>query len=161
MQSQVCSLEEVTYSHRVDNPDAYNYCQVPNGSADAFLFAGLAATLACVLAGHMPSLGPVTVLVGGAASGLLVFYTNLGHIGNAFTLFLGIEPPELLLYGFLPPLLLATALSLDWFVFIRIVNRTSLYGFGLVVLSIIISLPLMLYGIGLEAIGWKVIRRIV
>ena len=39
------------------------------------------------------------------------------RLGNAFTLWLGINPPELFFYAFLPPLLLDSALSIDYFLF--------------------------------------------
>ena len=41
----------------------------------------------------------------------------LCRLGNAFTLWLGINPPELFFYAFLPPLLLDSALSIDYFLF--------------------------------------------
>jgi hypothetical protein len=39
------------------------------------------------------------------------------RLGNAFTLWLGIDPPDLFFYAFLPPLLLHSALSIDYFLF--------------------------------------------
>ena len=54
------------------------------------------------------------------AAEALVYSFNLGRLGNAFTLWLGVQPPELLLYAFLPPLLMDSALSLDWFVFRKV-----------------------------------------
>ena len=41
----------------------------------------------------------------------------LRSLGNAFTLWLGIDPPEIFFYAFLPPLLLDSALSIDFFLF--------------------------------------------
>lgn len=156
VQSEVCSFAEATYAHRVDDPDAYNFCPVPNGSADAFLFAGIAAVIACLLTGHFPRLAPVFVLLAGAAAELLVFSRNLGHLGNAFTLFLGVDPPDLLLYGFLPPLLLDAALGLDWFIFKRVSHHVLIYAFLIVFLTVAVVSPLLLYGLGLGAMGWTV-----
>lgn len=44
---------------------------------------------------------------------------NLYRLGNAISLWLGIQPPDLFFYAFLPPLLVDAALRLDWFVFTK------------------------------------------
>jgi hypothetical protein len=45
------------------------------------------------------------------------------RLGNAFTLWLGIDPPEIFFYAFLPPLLLDSALSIDYFLFHKVGRR--------------------------------------
>ena len=90
---------------------------VPGGGPDAFLFAALAVLAACCL--HFSALSAVLVLVAGALAEGVVFPLNLGRLGNAFTLWLGIDPPEVFFYAFLPPLLLDSALSIDYFLFIK------------------------------------------
>jgi hypothetical protein len=66
-----------TYRHRLDDPATFNFCSVPGGGADAFLFAGLAVLVACCL--HFGSLSAVFVLVAGALAEGLVFPFNLGR----------------------------------------------------------------------------------
>jgi NhaP-type Na+/H+ or K+/H+ antiporter len=104
--------------------------QVPEGAPDAFLFAGIAIIVACVL--HFRSLSAVTVLVIGAVAESVVFSFNLGRLGNAFSIWLGISPPELFFFAFLPPLLLECALAIDWYTFkkntLRIVSMAFFVG---------------------------------
>ncbi|EFN55361.1 expressed protein [Chlorella variabilis] len=76
-----------------------------------------AAAAAAVAAAGRSSLSAVFVLVAGALAEGAVFPWNLGRLGNAFTLWLGIDPPDLFFYAFLPPLLLHSALSIDYFLF--------------------------------------------
>ena len=45
---------------------------------------------------------------------------NLGRLGNSIAWWLGIEPYELFLYVFLPPLLLDAAVRIDFFLFKRV-----------------------------------------
>ena len=107
-----------TYAHRIDDPANYNWCPVPHSSPDAFLVASLAVLAACCLA--LSPLSAVFVLLAGAATEGLAMPFNLGRLGNALTLWLGINPPELFFYAFLPPLLLDSALSLDYFLFKKV-----------------------------------------
>lgn len=81
----------------------------------AFLFAGLAVLVTCAV--HSGSLSAVLVLLAGALCEAFVFPFNLGRLGNAFSIFLSADPPELFYYAFLPPLLLDSALSIDFFLF--------------------------------------------
>lgn len=107
-----------TYTHRIDNPESNNFCLVPDSGPDAFLFAGLAVLAACFL--QASNMSSVLVLLAGAALEGLVFPFNLGRLGNAVTLWLGISPPELFFYAFLPPLLVSSALQLDFFIFKKV-----------------------------------------
>ena len=45
---------------------------------------------------------------------------SLGRLGNSIAWWLGIEPYELFLYVFLPPLLLDAAVRIDFFLFKRV-----------------------------------------
>lgn len=149
----VCEVSNVTYDHRVDNPDMYNFCPVPGGGEDSFLFAAIAVIAVCLL--HFSSLSAVLVLVCGAAMEIVVFCYNCGRLGNAFTLWLGVNPPELLLYGFLPPLLLDAALGLDWFIFKKVSKHAVVYAFLVVIATTVMMTPLLLYGLNLMEHGWK------
>lgn len=42
---------------------------------------------------------------------------NLLHLSNATALWMGINPPDIFLYVFLPPLLLDSAIRIDFFTF--------------------------------------------
>ncbi len=50
---------------------------------------------------------------------------NLGRLGNSIAWWLGIEPYELFLYVFLPPLLLDAAVRIDFFLFKRVCPSTQ------------------------------------
>lgn len=45
---------------------------------------------------------------------------NTGPLGNAITLWLGIEPADLFLYVFLPPMLVDSAVRIDYFIFRKV-----------------------------------------
>lgn len=51
---------------------------------------------------------------------------NLGPMGNAINLWLGIEPAELFLFGFLPPLLLESSLNIEFFLFRKVLTKVLL-----------------------------------
>ena len=52
--------------------------------------------------------------------GILNYEVNLYRLGNAISLWLGIQPPDLFFYAFLPPLLVDAALRLDWYIFSKV-----------------------------------------
>lgn len=56
----------------------------------------------------------------GAVCQLLAFKFNLGRAGNAISLWQGLQPPEVFIYVFLPPLLLDSALRIDYFIFQKV-----------------------------------------
>lgn len=63
----ICLLSNVSYAHRVDQPESYNYCTVPQHGTDAFLFASLALLAgACALG----KLAVVWVLLAGRWRGV-------------------------------------------------------------------------------------------
>lgn len=45
---------------------------------------------------------------------------NLRHLSNATALWMGINPPDIFLYVFLPPLLLDSAIRIDFFTFRKV-----------------------------------------
>lgn len=47
---------------------------------------------------------------------------NTGPLGNAITLWLGIEPADLFLYVFLPPMLVDSAVRIDYFIFRKVLS---------------------------------------
>jgi hypothetical protein len=50
----------------------------------------------------------------------VAFPVNLGRFGNSLALFLGVEPADLFLYVFLPPLLFDAAVRIYYFVFKKV-----------------------------------------
>ena len=75
-----------TYEHRIDDPESWNFCPVPGGGEDVFLFLAVAVAIGSFL--HFSRLSAVLVLLAGAVSEILVYWHNLGRAGNAFTLWL-------------------------------------------------------------------------
>lgn len=148
----VCDSDNATYWHRVDDPDAYNFCPVNEGYTDVFLFASVAIVMASML--HFSRISAVLVLFMGCISEIIVYKINLGRLGNSFTLWLGASP-EILLYGFLPPLLLDAAMSLDWFVFTKVSRHAIVYAFFVVIATASCMTPCMLYGLKLVHHGWN------
>ena len=45
---------------------------------------------------------------------------NMYQFGNSVALFLGVEPADIFLYVFLPPLLFEAAVRIDYFVFKKV-----------------------------------------
>lgn len=102
--------------------ESFNYCSVPLEDQDSILFLALAVLFTAGLSGKLALTG---VLVAGGVLGVVNYYVNLGHLGNAVSIWLGIQPPDLFLYVFLPPLLADAALRIRFSLF-RKVGR----GFG-------------------------------
>ena len=59
------------------------------------------------------------ITAGGLCQGV-AFPVNLGRFGNSFALFLGVEPAEIFLYVFLPPILFDAAVRIDFYVFKKV-----------------------------------------
>ena len=49
---------------------------------------------------------------------------NLGRLGNALAIWLGVQPADLFLYIFLPPMLLDEAVRIEYFIFKKVVQPT-------------------------------------
>ena len=64
------------------------------------------------------------IAVGGLCQGI-AFPVNLGRFGNSFALFLGVEPAEIFLYVFLPPILFDAAVRIDFYVFKKVLTMCS------------------------------------
>lgn len=60
-----CENLHPSYEHRVDDPDSYNFCPVPNAGQDAILYASLALVATCLLQGRLSALW---VFIAGAHS---------------------------------------------------------------------------------------------
>eukprot|EP00884_Botryococcus_braunii_P001577 jgi/Botrbrau1/1141/Bobra.0162s0032.1 len=143
--------ENATYRHRIDDPDNYNFCVVPHTGYDALLFAGIAIIAACVLRGKFSAL---YVLLAGALCQVLAFPLNLGRFGNSLALWLGIEPADIFLYVFLPPMLLDSAVRIEFFIFKKMLMHVVCFAFLIVMFSTAIYTPLLLYAFGLVGQGW-------
>ena len=63
----------------------------------------------------------------GGVLGILNYEVNLLRLSNAVSLWLGIQPPDIFFYAFLPPLLVDAALRLDWYIFKK-ARRAALPG---------------------------------
>ena len=64
---------------------------------------------------------PTRIVAGGLCQGI-AFPVNLGRFGNSFALFLGVEPAEIFLYVFLPPILFDAAVRIDFYVFKKVLT---------------------------------------
>eukprot|EP00882_Tetradesmus_deserticola_P018820 GHRQ01020212.1.p2 GENE.GHRQ01020212.1~~GHRQ01020212.1.p2 ORF type:complete len:180 (+),score=69.88 GHRQ01020212.1:283-822(+) len=115
-----CLSQNVTYEHRVYDPDSLNWCPVPGGGADALLFAGLAVFCSCAL---YSKLSAVWVLLAGALFQVANVYLNMNHFSNALTIWLGMHPSAIFFQIFLPPLLLDSAVRVDFFLFKKVSAR--------------------------------------
>eukprot|EP00878_Enallax_costatus_P047164 GHUV01057584.1.p1 GENE.GHUV01057584.1~~GHUV01057584.1.p1 ORF type:complete len:129 (+),score=28.10 GHUV01057584.1:197-583(+) len=120
--SKFCAGQNVTYSHRVYDPDANNWCPVPGGGADALLFAGVAVLCSCALYSRLSA---IWVLLAGALFELWSTGYNLNHFSNALTIWLGMHPRTLFFQIFLPPLLLDSAVRIDYFLFKKVLCRVA------------------------------------
>ncbi|KAK9840543.1 hypothetical protein WJX81_000451 [Elliptochloris bilobata] len=147
-----CQAARPSYSHRVDDPENFNWCTVPKHGQDAVLFAGVALLAACLFSGQFFALA---VLLAGGLVQTLAFPINFGPFGNALALWLGVEPPDLLLYVFLPPILLDSAARIDFFVFKKMIVHVISFAFLMVMASTAILSPMLLYVFGLSNLGWR------
>jgi hypothetical protein len=62
----------------------------------------------------------VSSVTAGGALQLFNSVCNMGPLSNAFAIWLSISPADLFLYIFLPPLLLDSAVRMEWFVFRKV-----------------------------------------
>jgi len=102
--------------------DAFNWCPVPQGGADALLLLGLAVLISCAVYSRLSAVSPgpaaaptplhapctlpppgptrpgeprrpqIWVLIAGAVFEVAAYNLNLGHFSNAATLWLGMKP---------------------------------------------------------------------
>lgn len=130
----------------------FNYCTVPLRSYDAFLFVSLALLVSALLFGRLSA---VWALVAGGILGCINYYANLLHISNAISLWLSIQPADLFLYAFLPPLLVETSIRLDFFNLSKIWPHALLLASVMVFLSLIALTPIILFVLGFQHRGWS------
>ncbi|MEW5312414.1 MAG: hypothetical protein WDW38_004051 [Sanguina aurantia] len=141
----------ISYSNRVDNPDGYNWCLVPDGGADAVFFAGVAIVAMCLA---NPRWDALITLVAGAVYEVFAFKFNLGHVSNAVSLWLGMRPSDIFVYVFFPPFLLDLASRIDFYMLKKTMVSVLMMAFVMVVASALLLIPLMLYGLDLQSRGW-------
>ncbi|KAI3423997.1 hypothetical protein D9Q98_009830 [Chlorella vulgaris] len=146
-----CMLSNVTYTNRVDIPDNFNWCTVPLKGSDAFLFASLALIFAGCLFGK---LAVVWVLIAGGALGAVNNYANLLQVSNSISIWLGISPPDLFFYAFIPPLAVDSAIRLDFFLFSKLWMHVLLLAFVMVILSAAVLTPFILFVLGFASRGF-------
>ena len=95
----------------------YNWCIVPDSGADGVLYAAVAVLLGCLVSGKLSS---VWILCSGALLELAAYTYNLRRFSNASAIWLGMHPPDLFFYTFLPPLLLDAAVRIEFFTFRKV-----------------------------------------
>ncbi|BDA42347.1 probable Na(+)/H(+) antiporter NhaH at N-terminal half [Coccomyxa sp. Obi] len=149
----VCLDHKVTYTEHWDNKENYTWCTVPESSYDVLLFPAIAVVLACLFQGRMST---TLVLISGGVIQAFMFPTDggLGRLGNSIAWWLGIEPYELFLYVFLPPLLLDAAVRIDFFLFKKAWVKILTLAFLVVIGSCGLLIPIMLYMLDLRSDGW-------
>lgn len=147
----LCYLLNVTLQHRVHIPGAMNYCIVPLRGYDAFLFAGIALIAACLLFGKLST---VYVLVVGALLGILHYYVDMLQLGNSITQWLSVNPSDLFLYAFLPPLIVEQAIHIEFYMFRKMFMHSIMLAVVMVILTAIILTPLILFVLGFQDRGW-------
>ncbi|KAL4437060.1 hypothetical protein ABPG75_004199 [Micractinium tetrahymenae] len=146
-----CLLSNVTYSNRVDQASAFNYCTVPQEGNDAFLFAALALLAGACSRGK---LAVVWVLVAGGTLGAATYLANLRELGNGVAMWLGISPPDLFFYAFIPPLALDSALRLDLFLLRKTWPHMLLTTFVMVIASAFLLTPIIMFAKGFGSRGF-------
>lgn len=144
-----CHGHVVNYTSRVDDPGHFNFCPVPEKGFDALAYMSVALLVAAVLQGKLSAL--LVLIAGGVLQGV-AYQFNLGFLGNAINLWLGIEPAELFLYGFLPPLLMDSTTHIEMFMFRKVALKVMVFAFLVVLSTTALMVPLMLYGFGLAAL---------
>ena len=147
-----CLLYNVSYHHRYDMKDNYNYCVVPLTGQDAFLFVSLALLMGCILFGRLSA---VALLVAGGIVGTLNYYVNMLQVSNALALWLNIQPPFLFFYAFLPPLLVDSAIKIDFFMFRKLWVHSLMLAFVMVILTCLVGTPFILFVLRFAGRGWS------
>lgn len=118
----MCEKEEASYGHRVFNEAQQNFCSVPEKGFDAVLFVAIGVTLTTLAPRKHYA---IVMLILGAILQLFNIEVNLRELSNALNLWIGISPAKTFFYIFLPPLLLDSAVRIDFFVFKKANERTS------------------------------------
>ncbi|KAG2448639.1 hypothetical protein HYH02_006526 [Chlamydomonas schloesseri] len=146
-----CQNYNVTYEHRVDNTEGWNWCLVPDGGFDAIFFAGLAIITMCLASARWDAL---IVLFFGGVYFAFAYYFNLEHVSNAVMLWLGMRPADIFVFVFLPPFLLDLSVRVDYFLLKKVAFNVAFMAFVMVIMSCLMLIPFMLYALDLQASGW-------
>ncbi|KAL6775937.1 hypothetical protein ACKKBG_A19155 [Auxenochlorella protothecoides x Auxenochlorella symbiontica] len=133
-----CLTNNVTLKSRSNAEESFNYCSVPLEDQDSILFLALAVLFTAGLSGKLALTG---VLVAGGVLGVVNYYVNLGHLGNAVSIWLGIQPPDLFLYVFLPPLLADAALRIRFSLFRKVALNIGILAYAMVILNVLVLTP--------------------
>lgn len=83
-----------------------------------------------------------------------MFAFDLGALSNASAWWLGMQPAEIFFYIFLPPLLLDSSVRIDFFEFRQVLPTVLLFAFLMVITTVAIMAPILLWGLGLAAAKW-------
>lgn len=113
----ICDLHEASYDHRVYNDEQHNFCSVPEKGFDAVLFVAIGVTFTCLAPRKHYA---IVMLIFGALLQLLNIEVNIRELSNALNLWIGITPAKMFFYIFLPPLLLDSAVRIDFFIFKKV-----------------------------------------
>ncbi|GIM04957.1 hypothetical protein Vretimale_9399, partial [Volvox reticuliferus] len=149
--SQFCLDKNVSYAHRVDNPEGWNWCLVPDGGYDAVFFAGLAIAAMCLAS---PRWDALIVLFFGGIYFTFSYYWNLENVSNAVMLWLGMRPADIFVFVFLPPFLLDLSVRIDFFMLKKVAFNIAFMAFFMVAASALLLIPFMLYALDLKSSGW-------
>lgn len=125
---------------------------MPLRGSDAFLFVSIALLTASMLFGKLSA---VWALVAGGIVGVINYYANLLQISNAISLWLSIQPADLFLYAFLPPLLLESSIRLDFFVLSKIWVHALILAIVMVLIFAMALAPFILFALGFNNRGWS------
>ncbi|GMH41236.1 hypothetical protein BSKO_09146 [Bryopsis sp. KO-2023] len=149
-----CHNRSVNYGNYNDfyDQDHYNWCVVPGSAFDAILFGAVGVLLACIVPKKYYA---ILVLVAGGFFQFLNLEVNLGHFGNGIDLWLGMQPAEIFFYVFLPPLLLDSAVRIEYFVFKKVMVQVLVFAFLVVLCNTALLGVFMLYGLDLRHSGWQ------
>lgn len=148
----VCDLHEASYDHRIYNEDQHNFCSVPEKGFDAILFVAIGVTVTCLAPRKHYA---IVMLILGALLQLLNVHVNVRELSNAFNVWIGIRPAKLFFYIFLPPLLLDSAVRIDFFIFKKVMVQVFVFAFVVVSANTVLLAVFMLYVLNLRNEGWE------
>lgn len=150
--SSPCESDEASYDHRVYNEDQYNFCSVPEKGFDAILFVAIGVTVTCLAPRKHYA---IVMLILGALLQLLNVHVNIRELSNALNVWIGIRPAKLFFYIFLPPLLLDSAVRIDFFIFKKVMVQVFVFAFVVVSANTVLLAVFMLYVLNLRNEGWE------
>ncbi|GMH41796.1 hypothetical protein BSKO_09706 [Bryopsis sp. KO-2023] len=150
--ADACAGKNVTYEDRYLDADHYRFCSVPDSGYDAILFAAIGIVLTCIAPRKHYA---IVMLMAGMVLALVDIKRNMREFSNSIALWIGLSPAESFFYIFLPPLLLDSAVRIDFFVFKKVMLQIFVFAFLVVAANTVILATFMLFGLGLrETWGW-------